>query len=82
MKDGEMRSPTTPNGTKSILNKSSPTSPKESLIDKIPEFRSSNQSNPNRRSYCQTSEEQSSTSSEKAKEEDAEGSGNNSQTTD
>ncbi|XP_033214292.1 RUN and FYVE domain-containing protein 2-like isoform X5 [Belonocnema kinseyi] len=80
MKDGEMRSPTTPNGTKSILNKSSPTSPKESLIDKIPEFRSSNQTN--RRSICFSSEEQSSTSGENPKEEVAQGGENNSETTD
>lgn len=41
-----MRSPTTPNDSKSIFNKTSPTSPKESSFDRIPERRS----NANRKS--------------------------------
>lgn len=73
MKDGEnMRSPTTPNDSKSMFSKTSPTSPKESSIAKIPERRLSNQSNEKRKSICQSSEEQ--TSDKKSNEEVAGGS--------
>ena len=85
IKDGEsMRSPTTPNSaTKSIFNKPSPTSPKEPLsIDKIPERRSNNQTSANRKSICQSGEEQIPTSDKKPKEEVAGGSENNSESQD
>lgn len=62
MKDSEsMRSPTTPNDSKSLLfHKTSPTSPKELSIDKISERKI----NPNRKSICQTNEEQDKKSNE------------------